>query len=215
MGRPRLYTTEERLARRKASTARWRKANPEWLKASRKTTSARHRQKHRARLLEESRERGRKQRAAMTPEERTAASVQHGMWNKAHPESGRAANQKWRQRHPEKLRAINKAASERKAAWSKAHPDVIIAAVQRRRARKASAPRNDLTRTQWLLIQETQDHRCAYCDKRCKGRMTQDHITPLSQGGAHTLHNVVGVCRSCNSTKGVKAPLKAVQPLLL
>ena len=84
----------------------------------------------------------------------------------------------------------------------------------RRRARKLSAPRNDLTTKQWQTIKEHYHHSCVYCGKKPK-RLTQDHITPLSKGGSHTLHNVIPACQSCNSRKHTGPPLKPVQPLLL
>jgi 5-methylcytosine-specific restriction endonuclease McrA len=68
---------------------------------------------------------------------------------------------------------------------------------------------------QWHELQAAQKHRCAYCGKRCKGKLTQDHVTPLGPDGPHTLHNIVAVCASCNSRKGRRGPLSPVQPLLL
>lgn len=97
----------------------------------------------------------------------------------------------------------------------KAHPEYDRTKNATRKARKRGAMRRDLTHAQWQAIQLAQDHRCAYCAKRCKGRLTQDHITPLSKGGAHTLHNVIGACASCNSKKHTGPPLVPVQPLLL
>ena len=99
--------------------------------------------------------------------------------------------------------------------WRKANPDKRMASQRRRRAMKAGAPLNDLTHAQWLEIQEAQDHRCHYCGQRCKGRLTQDHILPLVKGGSHTLHNVIGACRTCNVKKNINPPPIAVQPLLL
>jgi 5-methylcytosine-specific restriction endonuclease McrA len=99
--------------------------------------------------------------------------------------------------------------------WRLAHLDQIHSYEKKYRANRRGAPFNDLTHAQWLEIQEVQDHRCYYCGKRCKGKLTQDHIIPLSKGGAHTLHNVIGACRSCNSKKNAGPPLTPVQPLLL
>jgi 5-methylcytosine-specific restriction endonuclease McrA len=84
---------------------------------------------------------------------------------------------------------------------------------QRRRARKAGSPRNDLTMAQWRAIKAHYGHRCVYCGQPSQ-RVTQDHITPLSKGGAHTVSNVVPACQSCNSRKHVGPPLCPVQPLL-
>jgi len=122
------------------------------------------------------------------------------------PEARRAWEKAYRAKHAELKRAHYQTPRGRAAA---------IAKMQRRRATRAGASRNDFTREQWLLLQETFQHRCAYCGRRAKGHLTQDHVTPLSKGGAHTLNNIVPACQSCNSSKGVKAPLKQVQPLLL
>jgi 5-methylcytosine-specific restriction endonuclease McrA len=87
--------------------------------------------------------------------------------------------------------------------------------VARHRARKKNAAICDFTVAQWKALQEHFDHRCAYCGRRAKGKLTQDHITPLSQGGNHTLSNIVPACSSCNSKKHTKKPLSEVQPILL
>ena len=44
--------------------------------------------------------------------------------------------------------------------------------------------------------------RCALCGKPVKmGKMTIDHITPLSQNGTNRLINLQLACRSCNLAK--------------
>lgn len=111
---------------------------------------------------------------------------------------------KWRAAHPNYQRDR-----------LRANPEMGRQYVKDRRASKLSAPINDITPAQWLEIQEAQKHRCYYCGKRCKGRMTQDHITPLTKGGAHTLHNIIGACNLCNSRKQTGPPPAPVQPFLL
>lgn len=99
-----------------------------------------------------------------------------------------------------------------------AHPQKYKEAVQHRRYGKRARHLGvaaTLTHEPWLLIQVHQDHCCAYCGKRCKGRLTQDHILALSKGGTHTLHNVIGACISCNARKQAGPPPVPVQPLLL
>ena len=56
-----------------------------------------------------------------------------------------------------------------------------------------------MTAEQWDAVKRTYGNRCAYCG--AKGKMTQDHVIPLSLGGTHTVDNVVPACRSCNSAK--------------
>lgn len=101
------------------------------------------------------------------------------------------------------------------AAWIKEHPEEVAVYRHRRRARLQGNGANDLTGAQWKEILAVHRHRCAYCGtKPKKGRMTMDHITPLSRGGEHTAANVIPACRSCNGKKHVHGPLIPVQPLL-
>lgn len=110
--------------------------------------------------------------------------------------------------------AANKATIARKGRQRRQdHPEYGVLAEARRRARKYAAKANDLTPEQWQEIKAHYQHRCVYCGKK-QERLTQDHIVPLVDGGGHTVQNVVPACRSCNSKKGRKPPLKAVQPLL-
>lgn len=108
------------------------------------------------------------------------------------------------------------------ARWRKANPDKRKALEAKRRARKAQAPRNDLSAAQWEEILIAFDHRCAYCPLNCPACkkhthvLTQEHVTPYDKNGSHTLWNVVPCCQVCNSKKGRQArPLRPVQPLLL
>lgn len=77
-------------------------------------------------------------------------------------------------------------------------PSAAKTAYHRRRARLA-AVENTLTAQEWRAILEAAGHRCVYCGRQ--GRMTQDHVIPLSKNGGHTAANVVPACRSCNSKK--------------
>lgn len=95
-----------------------------------------------------------------------------------------------------------------------ANPHIYQVQNARYRARKAAAPCNDFTAKQWLAMKVHYGNRCAYC-KRKMQRLTQDHITPLSKGGAHTYTNIIPACQSCNSRKATGAPLVPIQPLLL
>lgn len=97
--------------------------------------------------------------------------------------------------------------------WNKKNPGMKLAAAARRRAAKALAPVNDFSNAQFEEIKIAQKHQCYYCGRRCK--LTRDHITPLSNNGSHTLHNIIGVCRTCNSTKSRGKPPVPVQPFLL
>ena len=44
---------------------------------------------------------------------------------------------------------------------------------------------------------------CPYCDQELTDEnKTLDHREPLSNGGLHSIGNVLVVCQSCNSQKG-------------
>lgn len=91
--------------------------------------------------------------------------------------------------------------------WAKLNPDKHRASLQRRRARVKNAPVNDLTAEEWEQIKQYFGHRCGYCGQQTE-RLTQDHIDPLIDGGAHTVENVVPACQSCNSSKHRKSLLQ-------
>lgn len=129
-------------------------------------------------------------------------------YNRANAEKVNAYNRQYTQAHPEKRRTV------KGRYWRQNNPEKVSAIHMRRRAHKANAPINDFTAAQWQEMQEAYNHRCAYCGKRRKGKLTRDHITPLSKGGSHTVHNIIPACRVCNSSKGTRAILSPVQPLL-
>lgn len=191
----RIYRENNReLVQARYRTAYW--ANPEPYREKSRT----YRQNNRELCRQKDRE-----RYAADPEKERRGAREYQQRN---PEKARQSRRRYRLNNAEKVCHYNKM-------YRAAHPEGHRAYEKRRRARKKRAPLNDLTHTQWLDIQEAQKHRCYYCQQRCKGRLTQDHIQPLSQGGSHTLHNVIGACRSCNSRKGTRPPPIPVQPLLL
>lgn len=64
-----------------------------------------------------------------------------------------------------------------------------------------------LTVEEWLAILARFGGRCAYCGR--SGRQTQDHVLPLTRGGAHSASNVVPACKSCNCRKQKRTPEEA------
>lgn len=128
----------------------------------------------------------------------------------ANPEKRRAVVQAWRKANPDKVKAHRKreyqthgaAIDAKKLLWGKTNPDKLRAIQTKRRARLCAAPLNDFTAEQWTELKQKHNNRCAYCLQSAK--LTQDHIQPLSKGGAHTLSNILPACQSCNSSKGTK-----------
>jgi 5-methylcytosine-specific restriction endonuclease McrA len=101
-------------------------------------------------------------------------------------------------------------------AWAQANPEKVRANGAKRRARLANAPINDFTKAAWRALCKATGYCCAYCDTTFPFEaLQQDHITPLSKGGSHTLSNIVPACKSCNSRKRDKDIPTSVQPFLL
>lgn len=121
---------------------------------------------------------------------------------------GKASNEKYRA-------SLKRKASNSRSKKSEKGKASSVTNCAKRRALKNGSAICDFTAAQWKALQEQCGHRCAYCSKHAKGRLTQDHITPISRGGNHTLSNIVPACSKCNQRKGAGAPLVPVQPSLL
>lgn len=54
-----------------------------------------------------------------------------------------------------------------------------------------------------LLMCERPWVECHYCGRRIEpGTATLDHIVPQSQGGTHSVSNLLLACKPCNSKRG-------------
>lgn len=221
-----ILTPEERLERKRASNRAYRLANIDRLnikqalyRANNKEAMSEGQQRYRLNNVEKLRARKHAdymkrretilaQQLAHRQQDLAKARAGYRAFSHKHHERVTAKARAYRMTHREELRL-------KSSAYAKTHPDIVATNRTKRRAWKNGAPLNDLTHAQWLEIQAVQDYRCWYCGKHCQNRLTQDHIQPLSKGGSHTLHNVIGACRSCNTKKYDGPPLKPVQPLLL
>lgn len=90
------------------------------------------------------------------------------------------------------------------AQWNAANVEKVREYRNRYKALKRNASNGDLSAAAWRLIQTAFRGKCVYCGREC--RLEQDHVKPVSKGGAHAIHNVVPACRSCNATKLNNAP---------
>lgn len=66
-------------------------------------------------------------------------------------------------------------------------------------AKRRGAMGPGVTARQWNDLCEAFGRRCAYCG--CAAKLTEDHVRPVSKGGADDLHNVLPACRKCNTRK--------------
>lgn len=158
-------------------------------------------------------------------------------WREANPELVKQINQKaglkYRQRDPVKYLAMKKAESVRNAAtrkryrrthraessarckrWTRNNPERVrihrhnTKAVRRQRERNG-ADRAGCLKKIVALRKATQCHWC-HC-KIPEGRVTIDHVFPLSRGGLHVPANLVAACRPCNNRKSSRMPNEWLQ----
>lgn len=102
-------------------------------------------------------------------------------------------------RQRRKIKPAGYLAAERK--WKAANPDKVIAAVHLRRARLANVG-GSFTATEWQDKLAEYDGKCAYCS--CAGKMTRQHVVPISKGGSNSIENIVPACLGCNLSIGAK-----------
>lgn len=204
-----------------------RKLAPDEAKAHRKASAAKYRAKTRD-----------KKAAYLAEYYRTnidAIKTRATKYAEENPERLKAAGAKYRQTHKQKTKDrhflyYSEHKAERQAydaaywalhreehnaylkQWRANHPSEAATYTETRRARKVHAPACDFTPKQWEELKATYKGRCAYCGRKMK-RLTQDHIIPLSKGGAHTVNNIIPSCQSCNSRKATRAA-PVHQPIL-
>lgn len=120
------------------------------------------------------------------------------------PEKEKARYKKYRDAHPERNRDYRERnidkIKKRMSDWWKNNLDKRIVYSQKRRAQKSLG--RGVTVKEWLSVLEFYEHRCLCCG--FEGKMTMDHVVPLSLGGRHEVENIQPLCHSCNSRKGAR-----------
>ena len=80
----------------------------------------------------------------------------------------------------------------------------------KRRALKLSQDDGTVTAQALEELKELQEHKCYYCNTQLDYGKTKavhlDHYVPLSEGGLHSITNVVWSCGPCNWSKGNTMP---------
>lgn len=128
-----------------------------------------------------------------------------------------ARRMRYHERHRD---TINQKQRERKAtaefkAWEAGYrqrPHVKHAYKLRDKVRphKRRTDGDGLSRTTWLALLEAFGHRCCYC--RVGGKMTIEHLTPVSRGGLNEIGNLAPACGPCNGKKKAKTAEEWVGP---
>lgn len=152
---------------------------------------------------------------ASDPEFKRKAYEANKAWHKANPTYERERSKRRWKENPEKLRPLL-------ANWWKRHPEKrkeykqrykansrekyllqMRNSVKKRKARLRGAAVCNFTEAQWISMKEQHEYKCFYCCQQFE-HLTQDHLTPLSRGGAHEELNIAPACVTCNSRKGTK-----------
>lgn len=142
----------------------------------------------------------------------------------ADPERALAASRRWYYRDHEHAMEVHRASKARRRdhiaayrrewylrnrdralayarQWLDDHPGRNSVNTARRRARLAAAE-GSFTTAEFEALVEASGSCCTYCG--VEGRMTADHIIPLSRGGSNDIANITPACLSCNCRKGAK-----------
>lgn len=196
-----MMTNEEKRARQRDATRRYREAHPEKAAEYREANRQKLRDKDRQ-YREANREKKRQQQRLYDETNREKRLESQSRYRKANPEIQRQyykANQDkikkrvrlWVQANPEKRRQTLRQNNQlRRAcklkALDQAAPQVTAIAIARRT---------------WLF-----GNACAYCGS--DGPLHLDHVEPLARGGLHTPGNLVPACQRCNLSKQAK-PVEA------
>jgi 5-methylcytosine-specific restriction endonuclease McrA len=95
------------------------------------------------------------------------------------------------------------------ASWRKSNPEKALRNSRKyvltRRARLANAP-GIFDYDAWMKKVDYHGWKCFYCPKILTPKtLTIEHRKALSKGGSNWTANLVPACKSCNSSKGVKA----------
>lgn len=174
------------------------------------------------------RDRVRQRTAAYKQAHKDQVNAGNRAWRARNPEKAKAYRKAWNVKYPEKVKAIQRRkyvanppdklkARARVRAWAEANPEKVRAnrrlSQQRRRARKRQLS-STLTAGQWAAIKAIYGNKCAYCGLKTR-KLTQDHVIPVSRGGAYTAANIVPACGKCNSAKGTGDPPVRTLRLLL
>ena len=225
----------ERKRRNYEYQLRWRRENPDKIRAYGKRAYEKDIEKSRS-VGREGNRRRRVERPEYDAEiarryrqrhpEKTAEIAKRFYW--AHRDDLAEENRKWRAAHPEygkerrrlllienpnldaEQYAKNKVRLQASAKqWRKDNPDgareISRRNFNRRRAKKAMSSEH-YTIAEIKELRRKSGGKCAYC--KSKGRMTIDHIVALASGGSNGIRNIQFLCKSCNASKQDSDPIE-------
>ena len=130
----------------------------------------------------------RAQKAGYRAANKEAVSDSKSRYYKANREKANAAKARWLKENPEK---------------AKEH---MTRTNNRRRARKLGATSAlGVVSVKMMLSRKNLFAGCCYC-KDASAPLTIEHFLPISAGGLHVEHNLLGACERCNKSKSARDP---------
>jgi 5-methylcytosine-specific restriction endonuclease McrA len=130
-------------------------------------------------------------------------------WREANPERQRELTRRWHTEHAEELRAARQTPegrayhAEKSREFYRRHRERMVKeALPRKQLRRARliGVGGVVTQAEWRETLAYFNGHCAYCGEPMNPP-TQDHMMPISRGGAHLIENIVPACGTCNSRK--------------
>jgi len=116
-------------------------------------------------------------------------------------ESENKESRKIRQRKSELTESQRERKNRKMREWRKNNPEKAARHCNNKRAKRRSAE-GKFTNDEWKAVVDHFSGRCVYCGE--KGKMTVEHVVPLSRGGTNYIENIVPACLGCNASKGKK-----------
>ena len=104
-------------------------------------------------------------------------------------EKARVATRKYAAANPQKAR-------DRSRKWNLSNPEGVQLKNNRRRARRLA---NGVFQVTAKEVRQLKSKPCYLCG--VAKSTTVDHIVPLVRDGRHSIGNLLGACRPCNSSK--------------
>ncbi len=193
--------SKEAKAKNAAYTREWSKRNIERVAARKKLYYIKNKERHLAKC---------KERRNL---KRVELLAYHREYRKRNPEKVNEYFRNYYAKNKERMlarskerRRLDPAIALRRLESSRryyaANSDKHQALISKRRAMVRGASDGTFTAKQWKEMKAAYDNRCVYCLNVFE-RLTQDHVIPVSKGGAHAASNIVPACKSCNCKKNV------------
>jgi 5-methylcytosine-specific restriction endonuclease McrA len=185
------------VERERESRRRWAKANPEKVRASgaKKRSNPEYKiyiQEYGKAYYNKNKERLKAVRRDWYLENKSSHNARTLAAYYAEQEKWAAVNKEWARQNREKMRAYT-----------------AVSDAKRRAAKAKSSWR--YTAKDIENIFSLQRGRCAACREKLGPSFHRDHIKPLATGGSNDRHNIQLLCRSCNSKKHKKDPVRFMQ----